>query len=43
MGRVAEAQAKCDTYNDHDIYPGEIIDCSTHEPDEAEEYTDDRE
>jgi hypothetical protein len=40
---LAEAQAKCDTYNAPDIYPVEIIGCPTHEPDEAEEYTDDGE
>ena len=39
----AAARAKCDTYNDPDIYPVEIIGCPTHEPDEAEEYTDDGE
>ena len=39
----AEAQAKCDTHNDPDIYPVENIGCPTHEPDEAEEYTDDGE
>ena len=40
---LAEAQAKCDTYNDPDIYPVEIIGCPRQEPDEAEEYTDDGE
>ena len=34
---LAEAQAKCDTYNDPDIYSVEIIGCTTREPDEAEE------
>ena len=40
---LAAVRTKCDTYNDPDIYPVEIIGCPTHEPDEAEESTDDGE
>ena len=40
---LAAARTKCDEYGDPDIYPVEIVGCPTHEPDEAEECTDDGE